>query len=50
LFQGQGGIFIALLFGSLAYSSYMVLQQLGGGGFGGGGFGGGGYGGGGRPW
>ena len=47
-------LFIGLLFGSLAYSSYMMLQQLrGGGGYGGGGFGGGGGGyggGGGRPW
>jgi stage IV sporulation protein FB len=44
--QGErGGVFVMLLFGSLAYSSYSILQQLGGGG--------GGYGGGygkGRPW
>lgn len=42
-------LFIGILFGSLAYSSYMMLQQFHGGGFGGGGFGGGGYRGG-RPW
>lgn len=42
-FQNHYGLFIALLFGSLAYSSYMAIQQHRGGGFGGG-FGGG------RPW
>ena len=40
--------YVGLLFGSLAFSSYMMLQQFRGGGFGGGGFGGGRQGG--RPW
>jgi Zn-dependent protease len=35
---GRGGIFVALLFGSLAFSSYQALQRMGGGGSGG------------RPW
>jgi len=40
-------LILALLFGSLAFSSYQILQQISGRG---GGFGGGGFGGGGRPW
>ena len=35
---GRGGIFMAVLFGSLAFSSYQALQRMGGGGSGG------------RPW
>lgn len=37
--QGGGSLFTALMFGSLAMSSYMAIQQMRGGGFGGG-----------RPW
>ena len=44
-----GSIFMAVMFGYLAYSSYNMLQGPGGG-FGGGGFGGGGFGGGRRSW
>ena len=45
-------LFMAVMFGALAFSSWQALQQIGGGGgFGGGGYGGGGpWGGGRRPW
>ena len=47
----SGRFILALMFGSLAFSSWQMLQQIGGGGGFGGGFGGGGpWGGGGRPW
>jgi stage IV sporulation protein FB len=42
-----GDFFIVVMFGSLAFTSWQLLQQISGRG---GGFGGGGYGGGGRPW
>jgi stage IV sporulation protein FB len=49
----RDGLLPAVLFGTLAYSSYVALKQFGdygGGGYGGGGYGGGGYGGGSDDW
>jgi len=43
----KGDLYLAFLFGSLAYSNYMMYTQIHGrgGGYGGGGYGGSGYGG-----